>query len=244
MPGDSAFHKFKCQEAEHLEFHASVFLQQSPDCHWSMQLPPCRSMATVYFLLKCFFTGECNNLITMDNGNLLIFDCLNFIWLFTLAFKKYDKNLLIMIIIRREVNHQSLHSHACLCVFVQNRHKKPSVRTTQRPVETVGEKRKKPKVQEGNAPIKILIRTSLFTQSSVTNGFLSLLATVSLPTQPESLWLRLKANLPHFWHSNLSKNEICDRNQPNSNMHIKCKCQTVSGSVVGKWMMCIVLGTQ
>lgn len=49
------------------------------------------------------------------------------------------------------------------------------------------EKRKKAKVQEGNAPIKILIKTSLFTQSSVTNGFLSLPATVSLPTQPESL---------------------------------------------------------
>lgn len=49
------------------------------------------------------------------------------------------------------------------------------------------EKRKKPKVQEGNAPIKILIKTSLFTQSSVTNGFLSLLGTVSFATQPESL---------------------------------------------------------
>lgn len=36
-------------------------------------------------------------------------------------------------------------------------------------METVRNKNEKPKVQKGNASIKILIKTTLFTQSSMTN---------------------------------------------------------------------------
>lgn len=101
--------------------------------------------------------------------------------------------------------------------------------------ETIGdswEKSQKPKVQNGNASIKIFIKTTPFTLSSVTNDSLLLVGLKFLPTDthihtlPASPWLRIK-------EQQSVKKEV-QQKSVGPNINLKSMCQTVKCPKVGK----------
>lgn len=118
------------------------------------------------------------------------------------------------------------------------------------------EKSQKPKVQKGNASIKIFIKTTLFTQSSMTNDSplpVWLFFFLSQDRQLESPWLRIKANLTFFDRAIFQKGDMWLKSA-GSKTYLKCICQITNFPEVGKnklldavvtasHILCVLLGT-